>query len=253
MSTQEQPRGRPAVPAHRPPRTSCCARSSADELERLDDERLELLTVTAVDGRGRPRAAPRCSSTRSAGERRRRRGPRGPRRAARGSSSVAIGRRGPPEAHARAPLRSDRRRPGAHRRAAGRHPRTDRTVEPDLHAAGHRGRRARGRRGRGAGDDDGSSGPRREPRRAGRPRRARRGRQAGGLDVATTSWPSPAACSAPARSATPARSTPTPPACCCSVWVGSPGCCASSPPCPRPTPATSCSGWRPPRSTPPAR
>ena len=49
----------------------------------------------------------------------------------------------------------------------------------------------------------------------------------------TTSWPSPAACSAPARSATPAPSTPTPPACCCSASVGSPGCCASSPRCPK--------------------
>ena len=35
-------------------------------------------------------------------------------------------------------------------------------------------------------------------------------------------------CSASGRSATPARSTPTPPACCCSAWVGAPGCCASS-------------------------
>ena len=52
--------------------------------------------------------------------------------------------------------------------------------------------------------------------------------KAAGLDVATTSWPRPGACSAPARSATRARSTPTPPACCCSAWAGSPGCCASS-------------------------
>ena len=56
------------------------------------------------------------------------------------------------------------------------------------------------------------------------PRRAGRGRQGRGLDVATTWRPRPGASCATARSATRARSIPTPPACCCWAWAGPPAC-----------------------------
>ena len=79
---------------------------------------------------------------------------------------------------------------------------------------------------------------RRQGRPAGRPRRRRQAARR---------------CSAPARSGTPARSTPTPPACCSSASARSPACCASSRRPARPTTPRSSSAWRPRPSTPPAR
>ena len=99
------------------------------------------------------------------------------------------------------------------------------------------GRRVRGRRRRG------DAGERRTGR-AGEPSPAWWSSTRRPAGPRTTWWPAAAASSGSAGWATPARSTPTPPASCWSGWAGPPGSCASSPRCPRPTRRTSCSGTR---------
>ena len=172
----------------------------ADELERIDDERLDLVTVTGVT------STPTCATpgSSSTGLRAGRR--RGGRRGAR--PSCGPGCRAPSAAR---PTSSARRsctfeadpaiRAGEHIDALlGK-------ASAQASATHRRGRRAT---------------PPPMAERARRTRRPRRGRQGARAGRPTTSWPRPGGCSAPARSATPARSTPTPPACCCSGWAGHP-------------------------------
>ena len=183
----------------------------AEELERIDDERLDWCTITRVDVEPDLRRAPPSTTTRSAprtsddgrarGARRRtaarlqaRHRPPGPRSSARPSWSFR------PDAVIRQAERIERD-PARPRRTVERGDAVDEPV------TGGRARRS---------DAPGPTGW-----------RSSTSRPAG---LATTSWPRPAACSAPARSATPAPSTPTPPACCCSASAGPPACCASSGP-----------------------
>ena len=194
-------------------------------------------------GRGRSRPAPRRGlvhgargSTTPAAPTTRRPGPSWSRRST-STGPPAGGHRppGPHQADARAvvparhgdpPGRAGRGDPARHRRRARRPGRG-------------RARRRPAPGGRWAGGPDG--------------RRRGRGRQAGRAGRRTTWWPRPAACSAPARWATRARSTPTPPACWCWASGGPPGCSRSCRGWTSATPARSC--WAPPRrpSTPRAR
>ena len=173
MATHGQPRSYP-----RTARVNELLREIvAEELERIDDDRLELVTITAVDVDPDLEPAPSSTSTRSPGARTTTRSLE-----ALDEHRVAAagGRRPPgpaPSARRELEFRPDRRRTGAHRRACGA-----RRIDGDPSPSSRRGRRRRRRRR-----------PTTEAATASRravPTASLVVDKPAGLDVATTSWPS---------------------------------------------------------------
>ena len=171
--------------------TSSLREVAAEELERIDDERLELVTITSVDVDADLRRAVVYFDC----------------LARRGGDDEVL------EALGDAPRRGSRRRSAARPRLKRTPMLTFRPDDGHPHGRAHRGDPPRAPR---------STRPRRRPATtdagdAGRCLTASRSSTSRPAGPATTSWPVPASVSASGASATPARSIPTPPGCCSSA------------------------------------